>query len=151
MAPSSLSAPPLAGHPAAPTTTMPPQMSIPAPQQNYAPVYGTSSATTTQQQQPGPTFLKFGGVTAPQTQVGSHPPGYQQNAMAQEMSSAARASLEDQDQRRTSIVPSLNIGGDSTNDTVGNVWNSVKGWVSAAGNTLAETEKDVWKRINRES
>lgn len=131
------------------TTTMPPQMGIPAPQQNYAPVYGTSSATTPQR--PGPTTLSFGAAPAPQTQAGSHPPGYQQNVMAQEMSSAARASLDQEEQRRPSIVPSLNLGGDSANDTAGNVWNAVKGWASAAGNTLAETEKEVWKRINRDA
>ncbi|CZT22799.1 uncharacterized protein RCC_08505 [Ramularia collo-cygni] len=147
--PSTLPPPPKAGE-VAPTTTMPPQMGIPAPQQNYAPVYGTSSATTTPQR-PGPTTLNFGAAPAPQIQAGSHPPGYQQNVMAQEMSSTARASLEQQDQRRPSIVPNLNIGGDSANDTAGNMWNAVKGWASAAGSTIAETEKEVWKRINRDT
>lgn len=71
--------------------------------------------------------------------------------MAQEMSSAARASLDQQDERRGSLVPNLNLGGDSANDTVGNAWNAVKGWATAAGNTIAETEKEVWKRINRDS
>jgi hypothetical protein len=77
--------------------------------------------------------------------------------MAQEMSSAARASLDQQqeEQRRPSMVPNLNLNlggaGDGANDTAGNMWNAVKGWASAAGNSLAETEKEVWKRINRDS
>jgi hypothetical protein len=94
--------------------------------------------------------MNFGAAPAPQIQAGSGPPGYQQNVHAQELTPAARASLEQEEQRRPSLAANLGLGGDSTNDTAGNVWNTVKGWANAAGTTLAETEKEVWKRINRD-
>lgn len=99
----------------------------------------------------GPSTVNFGAVPVPAPiQAGSHPPGYQQNLNAQEMSSAARASL-DASERNEGLGQGLGLsGGDASNDTAGNVWNAVKGWATAAGNTLAETEKEVWKRINKE-
>jgi hypothetical protein len=108
---------------------------------NYAPTHSTTAG--------GPTTLNFGAAPAPQIQAGSGPPGYQQNVHAQEMSPAARSSLEQEEQRRPSMAANLGLGGDGTNDT--NVWDTVKGWANAAGTTLAATEKVVWKRINRDS
>ncbi|SMQ45814.1 unnamed protein product [Zymoseptoria tritici ST99CH_3D1] len=135
---STLPPPPKAGE----VTTMPPQMAIPSPQVNHASTYSTTAA--------GPTTLNFGAAAAPQQiQAGSGPPGYQQNVHAQELTPAARASLE-QEQSRPSMATNLGLS-DSTNETAGNVWNTVKGWASSAGTTLAETEKEVWKRINRDS
>ncbi|KAF2160510.1 hypothetical protein M409DRAFT_29131 [Zasmidium cellare ATCC 36951] len=131
----------------APPTTMPPQMGVPPPQSNYTPTKGTmySPPETT-----GPTTLNFGAVPAPAPiTAGSHPPGYQQNTNAQEMTSAARASLDAEERRGSNFGTNFGLGGgDSTNDTAGNVWNAVKGWATTAGKSLAETEKEVWKRIN---
>ncbi|EME88104.1 uncharacterized protein MYCFIDRAFT_62671 [Pseudocercospora fijiensis CIRAD86] len=151
-APSTLPPPPKAGETAAlkqsHITQPPPQMIIPPPQSNYAPVHGTTPTTQTQARD-GPTTINFGAAPAPQTSAGSHPPGYHQDTNAQELSSAARASL-DQHERRESFANNLGFGGgDSANDTAANVWNTVKGWANTAGNSLAEAEKQVWERINK--
>jgi len=153
---STLPPPPRAGEAgeqqSASMTTMPPQMGIPAPQQNSTPTRGTmySPPETTRA---APTTINFGAVPAPTaTQAGSHPPGYRQDLNAQEMSSAQRASL-DASERREGPGQGFGMsmgGGDASNDTMASAWNAVRGWASAAGNTLAETEKEVWKRINKD-
>ena len=129
--------------------TMPNQMSIPPPQQNYAPTHSTSylppSATSTQQQSSGPTTLNLGPVSAPHDPQAQRPPGYLQNVHAQEMSSAQRSSLEEQERKESVLA---NIGGDAASETAGNMWNTVKGWASAAGGKLAETHENVWKKVD---
>ena len=126
-------------------TTMPSQMNIPPPQQNYAPTHSTSNgpppSTTSQQQNRGPTILNLGPVSS-QAQP---PAGYHQNVHAQEMSSVQRSSLEEQE-RRESVIAGM--GGDAASETAGSMWTTVKGWASTAGEKLAETEENVWKRIN---
>jgi hypothetical protein len=37
--------------------------------------------------------------------------------------------------------------GDDASQTAGNVWNTVKGWASAAGSKVAEAEAAAWKTI----
>lgn len=124
--------------------SMPSQMNVPPPQQNYAPTHSTTGI-----QQGGPTTVNLGPVA--QGQQAQRPPGYQQNVYAQEMSSAQRSSIEQQE-RRESVVPSMGFGGagagDTATETAGNMWNTVKGWASTAGEKLVETEESVWKRIN---
>ena len=141
--------PPKAGEPM-PAITMPAQMSVPPPQQNYTPTHSTSTYSPPERAG-GPTTINFGAVPAPtQTSVGSHPPGYHQNLNAQEMSSAQRASL-DAEESRGSFAHNLELGGDSSNDlSAGSVWNTMKSYATFAGNKLAETEKEVWKRINKD-
>lgn len=41
-------------------------------------------------------------------------------------------------------------GGAASNgtDTAGNVMSTVKGWLNVAGTKMAETEEQIWKRIN---
>lgn len=171
-APSPLPPPPKAGEVAAqrvhaPVTTVPPQMAIPPPQQYFAPVHGTMPNTSTLHAGPGlagpgpgPTTINFGAVPSPAPAPGSHPPGYQQNVNAQEMSSAARAELE-QIERKEGLAAGLGfgstgdgvsgLGGADVNDTAANVWNTVTGWASAASKTLIETEKKVWDTVNKGS
>ena len=139
------------------------QMSIPPPQRNYAPTHSTTSYVppqsnyTAQNNTVGlPTTVNLGPVSRqthePQSE---HPPGYQQNIYAQEMTPAQRSSLEEQE-RRESIIGGLTgggsssgMGGDTTaTDTAGNAWNALKNWAGAAGEKLAETEEIVWKKIN---
>lgn len=143
--------------------SMPNQTSIPSPQQNFAPTHSTTSympSPSRQQGSGGPTTLNMGPVTAHHEPQSAHPPGYQQNAYAQEMSPAQRSSLEEQE-RRESIVAGLGfgggggsasaaspVGGDGGEDSLGNMWNAVKGWANTAGEKLAETEESVWRRIN---
>lgn len=121
---------------------MPPQMS-------YAPVGGSDfaarrSSTTTA---PGPSPMVGLGSTSGQGGSDfSHPPGYHQNVHASEFSSSQRAAHEAavaQDNRR----PSLSLMGDEDGD---GVWQAAKKWASAAGDSLAAAEHEVWKRINKE-
>jgi len=116
-------------------------MGIPPPQQNYAPAHSTIAELPKTATYPQQTTLNMGPVSGP-------PAGYQQNSFAQEISSGQRASLEQHEQRE-GYVPGSSFGaGASTNDTAGNVWNTVKGWANVAGTKLAETEEEVWKKIN---
>ncbi|KAK5122262.1 hypothetical protein LTR85_004172 [Meristemomyces frigidus] len=129
------------------------QMHIPPPQQNYALTYSTNTAPATPRRSGGPTTLNLGPVNSTPASA-EHPPGYQQNVYAQEMSPAQRASL-DQETRRESIAAQLGLtGGEKDGLSVGgegkagDMWNAAKGWLSTAGAKLVETEEQVWKRIN---
>lgn len=139
-------------------TTQPPQMDVNLAAQGYAPTHSTSTTNNTPMKLGlGPTTLNYGlvspgggGIAAP-----SHPAGYQQNSMAQEMSSAARASL-DATERRESLTGGFGIGSSATGSlpSVGSggtkgMWDAVKGWTSTVGQTLAETEKKVWDSVNK--
>jgi hypothetical protein len=119
-------------------------MGIPPPQQNYTPTHSTSAqapptASYPQQQ----TTLNLGPLSSP-------PAGYHQNSYAQEISSAQRASLGQHEQREGYALGLGSGAGPSSagSDAAGNVWNAVKGWANVAGTKLAETEEEVWKRIN---
>jgi hypothetical protein len=114
-------------------------MNIPPPQQNQAPTHTT--------QLNGPTTLNLGPVSVPAAsqQQQAAAPGYQQNIHAQELSSAQRSSLEEQERKESAFA---NVGGDIAGETAGSVWSTVQGWVGAAGKGLAEAEEKVWKGIN---
>lgn len=58
----------------------------------------------------------------------AHPPGYQQNANAPFHSMHDQGPVDDDDD---------------------SVWGTAKKWASAAGNTLAEAESEVWKRFTK--
>lgn len=128
---------------------------MPPPQQNFAPTRSTDPATSmTPQHGGGPTTLNLGPV-AGQAPASEHPPGYQQNIYAQELTPAQRASLE-QEAGREGFAAQLGvgertgggIGGDGAGEGVGDVWKTAKSWLGAAGSKLAETEEEVWRRIN---
>lgn len=87
-----------------------------------------------------------------------HPAGYQQNVYAQELNPAQRASLE-QETRREGVmgfgggegfggVGGGGGGSEGARGEEGSMWNTAKSWLGVAGNKLAETEEEVWKRIN---
>lgn len=190
---SSIPPPPKAGESPAATATAKPQgtpftgalnqMHIPPPPQtNLAPTHSTTvpapgAGFASPSGGGGPTTLNLGPVTTAPTsaaQDGSgrrsseHPPGYQQNVYAQEMTPAQRASLEGE-QRREGFAAQLggafggnagprdgglgggmmggNAGGGVGGDGEG-VWGAAKSWLGAAGSKLAETEEEVWRRIN---
>lgn len=160
---STIPPPPKAGEAAAqrtaPVTTTappppppPPEMAVPSPQQNYAPTHSTYAVPAPSQSSGPTTTINFGAAPAPAPAPASHPPGYQQNTHAQELNAAARANLDQQERRDSnSIAPALGLGGDSTNEAVGNVWNAVKGWGTKVGETLIETDKKFWETVNKKS
>ncbi|KAF5022795.1 hypothetical protein F66182_5137 [Fusarium sp. NRRL 66182] len=122
---------------------MPPQMSY-APVPSGSEFAAPSSATTTA---PGPSPM---AGLVPTAVLGggagsdfSHPPGYHQNVHASEFSSAQRAAHEASvaQERRPSLI------GDQDGE---GVWSAAKKWASAAGESLAAAEHEVWKRINKE-
>lgn len=142
-------------------------------QQNYAPTHSTSTSTTPLRPNAGPTTLNLGPVASPNAGTDDrrvsteHPPGYVQNAYAQEMSSAQRASLEQEEGRKGSLVQTLGLspaagggaggvlggvggagGGGGAGEGLEGAWNVAKGWIGKAGTALAEGEQEVWRRIN---
>lgn len=116
-----------------PVTAMPPQMSYQPPTSSYA---AGRSTTMGLPHSSGPTSLPVGG-----NDDLSHPPGYQQDSFASEFNSAQRAAHHDYG--RTD----MNTFGSGEDESV---WDTAKKWASAAGNSLAAAEGEVWKRINKE-
>ncbi|KAH6687267.1 hypothetical protein F5X68DRAFT_261480 [Plectosphaerella plurivora] len=137
----SLPPPPKAGEtytppqttPAPPTMTMPPQMAMPPPGNSYTPYQGTSSTSTTFHQPAAaqPTFLGGGGGSNL-----SHPPGYQQNANADQFTSQQR--------HQASMAEGHTYDGEE------GVWDQAKKWATGVGGSLAAAESEVWKRINKQ-
>lgn len=118
---------------------MPPQMSYPPPSAPYVPL-GSSTTTAPLTGGPRPTQL-YGGDDGAHY---SHPPGYQQNANAGEFSSNQRAAHQASIAENPSLLPS---GVDGNGD---GVWNAARKWATAAGDSLAAAENEVWKRINKD-
>ncbi|CAJ0553497.1 Ff.00g120090.m01.CDS01 [Fusarium sp. VM40] len=122
---------------------MPPQMSY-APLSSGTEFAAARSSTITA---PGPSPMAGLGPTAVLSGGSgsdfSHPPGYHQNVHASEFSSSQRAAHEASvaQERRPSLI------GDDEGE---GVWSAAKKWASAAGDSLAAAENEVWKRINKE-
>ena len=74
-----------------------------------------------------------------------HPPGYQQNSYASELTP---------DQRRVQDAAASDMGGynssEKANGTSDGFWNAAKGWMETAGEKLQKGEKEIWRRINKE-
>jgi len=115
----------------APSVGIPYQMGIPPPTQYgvQPPRSSTSTATTAAASYP---------VALPSVEPRrslEHPPNYQQNVYASELSSANTSGAGAQD-------TSENVGG--------NFLNTAKKWVEQAGEKLSEAEAEVWRRISKE-
>jgi hypothetical protein len=82
--------------PAAPRAQpLPHQLNIPPPTTSALPTHSTTTATSpTSPSRRLPTTLPMGPVHSRPQSISTHPPGYQQNPYAAEMTSAQRASLE---------------------------------------------------------
>ncbi|KAK1777840.1 hypothetical protein QBC45DRAFT_180869 [Copromyces sp. CBS 386.78] len=151
---------PAAPAPSGPITSPPHQMSIPPPTASYNySQRGTSTTTGAVPPPPTrtlPTYLP--GASPAELGLGSgsggggdlsHPPGYQQDAMASDMNQSQRAAHE--------YAASHGghghghgggySGGDDDDE---GVWNSAKKWIQDAGAKVAEAESEVWKRINNQ-
>lgn len=110
----------------------PPQMSYPAP---VAPPQAMSRGTASAiPPQPQPQLI---GTEADP----AHPPGYRQDVNASEFNSYQRAA-------HNAYVSENSSFGDSEGD--GGIWDQAKKWASAAGDSLAAAEHEVWKKINKE-
>ncbi|PTD10642.1 hypothetical protein FCULG_00008713 [Fusarium culmorum] len=135
------------GAPQAFAPTQPTQM---PPQMSYAPVSNGSEFTVPRSSTvtaAGPSPMAGLGPTAVLGGTGgsdlSHPPGYHQNVHASEFTSSQRATHEASvsQERRPSLI------GDDEGE---GVWSAAKKWASAAGESLAAAENEVWKRINKD-
>ncbi|CAG9972423.1 unnamed protein product [Clonostachys byssicola] len=128
-------------------TTLPPQMSYPAPNPTYPPRAGSSTITAQVARSasgPVPTPLGElgpGGDGGDDGDRFSHPPGYHQNALGPGLSSRQ----EDQGIYYTSQQQQRF---DDDQDEEG-LWGAARKWATAAGNSLAQAENEVWKRINK--
>lgn len=137
--------------PSGPITSPPHQMSIPPPTASYN--YAQHGTSTTTGPPPLTTTLPTYLPGASPAEIGlgsrsggggggdlSHPPGYQQDAMASDMNQAQRAAHE--------YAASHGGHGSGGGDDDEGVWNSAKKWIQDAGAKVAEAESEVWKRIN---
>jgi len=118
----------------------PAQMSIPSP---TVPTAQRGTSTAFVRQVPVPTNLGFGTDDNLE-----HPPGYQQNVNATDMTSSQRAATEaaaSEAEARAARRSSR----DAFDEGQG-VWDMTKKFVQAAGGKLQEAESEVWKRINKE-
>ncbi|QIW95646.1 hypothetical protein AMS68_001164 [Peltaster fructicola] len=120
-------------------TTAPAQAQWSAPQQNYAPTHTTDASTP----QRGPTTINLGPVVSP----AAHPPGYQQDVYAQELTSQQRASLDQQEAREKQEQP-FGVLSSQQGETAENVWGAVKSWGSKAGEAAAKVHGEAWKWID---
>lgn len=76
----------------------------------------------------------------------THPPGYQQNANANEFSSSQREA------HHTAVHDSSSWGTGSAGaaeDGEEGIWNAARKWAQTAGDKLSAAETEVWKRINK--
>lgn len=141
-----------------PVTTTPPQMFIPPPPTNAARRHSTQLSTPSSTRT-GPTTIPLGVVNLPPSPhvIAESPGGYVQNAYAQEMSAAQRASLEAQEAAERNVrrgsLQHIFAGARNDGDlpaTAGEdgVWGAVRGWASGVGKKAVELEGSVWKRVN---
>ncbi len=130
---------------------MPAQMSYPPPQTSHA-IRGTSTANTGFKSPyesgpvPLPVGTALGGGINRATDM-SHPPGYQQDTHAAEFSSGQRAAHQSYVAQHSDFSSSLQSAG---GEAEGSIWNTAKKWASAAGDTLAAAEGEVWKAVNKD-
>jgi len=99
----------------------------------------TTSASAPYGSYPVPIAAEYG---APR-QSFEHPPGYQQDAYASELTSDQRRA---QDANNSSSGSTESVGGINTD----NIWNTTKQWASTAGKKISETESEIWRRISKD-
>ncbi len=127
----------------------PAQMLIPPPRSSIGAQPPTSSTgTSITASSAYPATIPAAEYAATRRSI-EHPPGYQQNSYASELSSGQRHS---HDASNNSLGGLGGYGGADQSKIIDteSVWNTAKQWVSAAGNKLSETEQEIWRRINKE-
>lgn len=137
--------PPAAPQPSNAPSYLPPQMNLPAPTQAIGSHAQPTSTTN------APSFSHPVGLPAQESSEGrkslEHPPGYQQNTYASEMSADQRRAQESNQNQSTYGLPVQ--GGSGGGFEEESVWNTAKGWASQAGQKLSAVEAEVWKKINK--
>ena len=131
------------GTPAAPPARgQPYQMGIPPPTQHRAQPQGSSTSATNTAFASYPVAIPSAEIGAPRRSH-EHPPNYQQNVYASELTS---------DQRNAQEANTSGIGAPDTSESVGGMdfLNTAKKWAQHAGEKISEAEAEVWRRINKE-
>ena len=124
-----------------PPTATPYQMGIPPPTQYGVQPPRSSTSTTTTAAASYPVAIPSAEFGAPRRSL-EHPPNYQQNVYAPELTS---------DQRRAHEANTSEVGAQDTSENLGgNFLNTAKKWVEQAGEKISEAEAEVWRRINKE-
>jgi len=121
----------------------PPQMRIPPPTTTYGSQPPSSSTSTTNTASASYPVAISAGYETPRRSL-EHPPGYQQNVYASELTSEQRRAQE--------ANASTEIGAQDSSENVGtmDLLNTAKKWAQQAGEKISEAEAEVWRKINKE-
>ena len=125
---------------------MPPQMGMPAP---YQPVGSHSQPTSTSTAASSSYPVSLPQQSSDRDGSLEHPPGYQQNSYASEMSADQRRAQQEAEKNSSSFNLSQGQGGGAGGFEEQSVWDAAKGWASSAGEKLSAVEAEVWKKINK--
>ncbi|KAN0114885.1 hypothetical protein V8E51_004429 [Hyaloscypha variabilis] len=136
--------PPKAGELYRPQETgVPPyQMEIPPLAEQGVQPPRSSTSTTTTATVSYPVAIPSAEFGIPRRSL-EHPPNYQQNVYASELTS---------DQRRAHEANTSGTGTQDTPESVGGIefLNTATRWAQQAGKKISEAEAEVWRRINKE-
>lgn len=138
--------PPIAPQSSAMPSYMPPQMNIPVPTQ----AIGSHQQPTSTSTAPSSSYpVNLPSDTSDNARRSlDHPPGYQQNTYASEMSADQRRASEAQQNSSNYGIPPGQGGGTGGFEEQ-SVWDTAKSWASQAGEKLSAVEAEVWKKINK--
>ncbi|RDW71344.1 hypothetical protein BP6252_07907 [Coleophoma cylindrospora] len=132
----------------------PPQMGMPPPTGTFgAQPLGSSTTTSNTSSSAYPIALP---VHDARRQSLEHPPGYHQNVYASELTSDQRRAQEASNASTPAPSGLPGLGGLSNPDEgsgldAASIFNTAKKWAQVAGEKISEGEKEVWRRINKES
>lgn len=125
---------------------MPPQMGIPPPNQ----AIGYHSQPTSTSTAPTSSYpIQLQRQELDRREGLEHPPGYQQNSYASELSADQRRAQQEAEKNSSSFNLSQGQGGSTGGFDEPSVWNTAKSWANSAGEKLSAVEAEVWKKINK--
>jgi len=117
----------------------PPQMGIPPPTTSFGAPH-SSTSTNTAPSSVYPVQIQAAEQGGPRRSI-EHPPGYHQNAYASDMTN---------DQRRAQEAHNASSGVVKDDDNSEGIWGSAKKLAQTMGTKIAETEAEVWRRVNKQ-
>lgn len=129
-------------------SSIPPQFAIPPPTAAFGGLPPKSSTSTSNTASSSyPVQIPSAESGAPRRSL-EHPPGYQQNVYASDMTSEQRRAHEANN--------ASNFGGRESAEKVGamdsdgsSVWNTAMKWAQQTGEKLSKAETEVWRKINK--